>query len=92
MSYEPTLIIVKESLDSQSGVIEEGSWQSEPKKPSQRWLNRKKAFDTLRIYLGFAPVKIRDIGVILVTPGGTQHNQTVRNLLDELNIEFATYE
>lgn len=92
MSYEPTLIIVKEQLNDQSGVIEEGCRQPEPKKPSQRWLRRKFAFEVLYGCLPFDPVSICGIGVILIRPELTQRNRDVRELLHELNIEFAVYD
>lgn len=36
-----------------------------------------------------ATFKIHGIEAVMFTPDGTQHNMTVRKLLDDLNIEFT---
>lgn len=92
MSYEPTLIIVKEDLHKHSGVIEEGSWQEVAKKASQKLHRRKAAFNALETYLAYEGVKIRGVSVILAKPELANHNRDVRELLHELSIEFAAYE
>lgn len=92
MSYEPTLIIVKEDLHKQAGVIEEGSWQEISKRAPEKIQRRKAAFKELEDYLSQEGHKIREITLIMVNAEGSIHNRTVRELLHELDIEFAAYD
>lgn len=91
MSYEPTLIIVKEDLHKHVDLIEAGVRQDVPKRSPEKTHRRKAAFHALEDCLTREGHKIRGISLVMVQPELSAHNRDVRELLHELNIEFAAY-
>lgn len=89
MSYEPMLLISKEDLHKNEQVIEDYLKQKRPKKISEKLRRELRAYEELNNYLTLEGTKLKNIVIICWRPEGSQFNSDVRNLMHELNIEFA---
>lgn len=89
MSYEPTLIISRDDLRNRSCLIEEAEFKKHPKKMNERMVRRKEANTALYFALPLEGFKIKDNWLVIIRPEGTIHNAAVRELLMDLEIEYA---
>ncbi len=89
MGFEPTIIVYKPDLLDNKKFIEDWKYKKRPSTLTQSFLNKQNAYSTLEDVLNMGGFKIQGHEMILFTPEGTRHNEAVRNLLRELNIEFA---
>lgn len=90
MSYEPTIIIAKEDLEQSINAIWKLQSAKKPKNfKTERWDERLKALTDIEKFSYYEGVKIRGITIIILHVGETAYNAAVRNILRELNIEFA---
>lgn len=86
MSFEPTLIIRKSDLEKNRSKIEEISWLCRPESKSKKRI--RDAYRELNDALKIKPVKFPEIEFVIIKPELTSHNKSVRELLDELNIDY----
>lgn len=91
MSYEPTLIISKEDLLAKADLIRAYFIKKIPRKESEKEKRKRLAHIALDEALMQEGIKIKSIHLILIKPELTGHNNDVRQLLHELNIEFTVY-
>ena len=84
MSYEPTLIIRKADLEKHRSTITEGAFKN------IRNLKKQAAYSEAYKALNATPIVFTEISIVLITPEFTDHNKAVRDLLNELKIEYKT--
>lgn len=89
MSYEPTLIISRDDLRRAAAVIEQVEDKPAKKKPSATVLKMREANHALYCALPLEGFKIKDIWLIIIKPEGTLHNAAVREMLSNLDIDYA---
>lgn len=90
MSYEPTIIINKKHLEKHRQKIEEEEWEKGPIKPTQKFERKRAAYDALRIALNKEAHIISKVSIVIIQPEGSWHNEDVRDLLDEFEVEYTT--
>jgi len=90
MSYEPTLIILKTSIDKHMDLLINGTWQFNIKDDAHRGEDGLTVMEYLQyVCKNDKPIKIGGIELYLTTPCFTTFNQEVRKKLHDLNIEFT---
>ncbi len=80
MSYEPTLLIRKSDLDKHYQELELMRFCGDTE--------REKAANTLFECFSYVTVKFPELELVLTTPEFSSHNKKVRDLLDELGIDY----
>jgi hypothetical protein len=94
MSYEPTLVIRKSDLEKNRRKIEEAEYVTVPEtKFRGKWAARdrvylEQSYEELQKALNIGTVKFQELEIVIICPEGSTHNRNVRDLLDELNIEY----
>ncbi len=92
MSYEPTLIIVKADLMSNEDYLEGEFMKAAPKKLTDKWRENHDAIAAVRHCLYRKSVSVSGTHIILYRPEGTAFSRRIRDILYNLNIEFAEYD
>ncbi len=94
MSYEPTIIIRKSDLEKHREHIEYSEWEViEKKKFTGRGAATRKqelidAYSKLKEALEYETIKFTEIELVLLYVEFTYANANVRELLDELKIDY----
>lgn len=87
MGYIPTIILSKEDIDKHSEYIEyEYQWKdrSDDEKAVLKHLQ-----ENLRLYNKHSPVVLKGVSMMIIKPEFTTFNQNVRDMLDELEIDYT---
>lgn len=91
MSYEPTILILKEDLDKNTDFIVDGDWQWEEKGKYAPGKEKRKVLEFLQeILTDNNSCSIAGIKLYVCKPEFTSFNEAVRNQLDEFEIEYTT--
>lgn len=96
MSYEPHIIIVKESLEKHSDLINNGMWQHYGTKESQADEKTRGGeegqtlMEVIKEAYKNKTFTIRGIELCMIHPCFSSFNKAVRLKLDEMDIEYAT--
>lgn len=89
MSYEPTIICSMPDLQARRAEIESWEYQ-EPKRKSAKFLRRQEAFKFLHDVIDkYKPFKFKGLLLVIFQPELTSRNKDVRDVLHDMNIEFA---
>lgn len=91
MSYTPTLLILKKDLDKHKDFLLNGKWQYDGSQDKLRGgEDNNSPLEYLKdVYERLSPVQIAGIELLLCTPEFSTFNREVRELLDELKVEYA---
>lgn len=97
MSFEPTILIRKSSIESKRTVIYENMYSPSEKFKSKGRSKKQRekenagiedAFHYLNDVVDFGGVKFPEIELIIIYPETTSFNGYVRQLLDMLEIDY----
>jgi hypothetical protein len=96
MSYEPNIYFRKKDLEKHRSKIEAAPYDTIANMPARTEKQREKrtnlelAYKELENALKREPIAFKEIKFIRIHPELTSHNQRVRELLDELGVEYVT--
>ena len=91
MSFEPQILINKDTLDKVSRKIESYVLQNEYKTSSRNDTLKFRAYKEISKYLEMKSEPFKNFNFILVSPELTSHNAEVRKILDSLNVEYIIF-
>ena len=83
MSYEPRILIRTSDLEKNRKKIE----SIEHSNPLKN-LKKQAAYNALLRALRIEPVVFPELSITVISPELSEHNAAVRNLLDELSIDY----